>query len=209
MVAGVAMGLLKNKKADFKVLSDISGFEDAFGLMDFKVVGTDNGITAIQMDIKYKGGLTRAIFDVALEQARHGRLHILGEMRKVMSQPNPTLSPLVPKVTMIKIDPDKIGAIIGKGGATIREIIDMTKTSIDVEADGLVKIYGGPGADNARAVMWVKTLAGQIRAGDIFEGKIKRFADFGLFVELVPGTLGLVHVSNIPREKQKKLHERL
>jgi len=203
MVAGVAMGLLQKEAHDFVPLTDISGFEDAFGLMDFKVVGTDDGITAIQMDIKYKGGLSRAVFEKALEQARLARLHILGEMRKVMTAPRPTLSDLVPKVISFPVATDKIGAIIGSGGKTIREITDTTDTSIDIEPDGLVKIFGGPGAQIDLAVKWVKTLAGQIEKGTIFEGKVRRIADFGLFVELVPGFDGLLHVSNLPRDMQK------
>ncbi|MGB8367148.1 MAG: polyribonucleotide nucleotidyltransferase [Candidatus Babeliales bacterium] len=200
MVAGVAMGLLKSNDDKFITLSDIAAFEDAFGLMDFKIVGTDNGITAIQMDTKYKGGLSREIFESALEQARKGRLFILNEMKKVMSEPNPTLSDLVPKVTTIKVDTDKIGAIIGAGGKIIREIIEKTNTSIDIEPDGLVKIFGGPDSDIDFAIRWVKTLAGQIELGQKFEGKIKRITDFGMFVELIPGLDGLVHISNIPRE---------
>lgn len=203
MISGIAMGLLKSKEGKFAVLSDISGFEDAFGLMDFKVAGSEQGITAIQLDIKYKGGFPRAIFEAALEQARKGRLFILGEMRKVMSAPNPTLSDLVPKVVSFKIDTDKIGAVIGSGGKVIREIIDTTKTSIDIESDGIVKIFGGPDADLDHAVRWVKTLAGQIEKGAVYKGKVRRFADFGIFVELVPGLDGLVHVSNIPRDLQR------
>ncbi len=203
VVGGIAMGLLMNKQGKFQVLSDISGFEDAFGLMDFKVTGTDKGITAIQMDIKYKGGLAREVFESAMVQAREGRLHILGKMTAVMAKPNATMSDLVPRVTTFKIDTDKIGAVIGSGGKTIREIIEVTKTSIDIEPDGLVKIFGDVNANSALAIRWVKTLVGQIPTGEIYEGKIRRIADFGLFVELVPGMQGLVHVSNIPRDKQK------
>ncbi len=202
MVSGIAMGMLKNSDGEFRILSDISGFEDQFGLMDFKVAGTEGGITAIQMDIKYKGGLTREIFEKALEQARIGRMHIMGEMQKVMRQPNP-LSELVPKVVSFKINPEKIGAIIGTGGKIIREIIEQTGTTIDVEQDGLVKIFGGPDSKLEAAVRWVKTLAGQLTIGEIFEGKVRRIADFGVFVELVPGLDGLLHVSNIPREMQR------
>lgn len=203
MVAGVAMGLLEKTTGVFAALTDISGFEDAFGLMDFKVVGTDGGISAIQMDVKHKGGLPRNVFEQALEQARVGRLHILGEMRKVMTAPKPELSPLVPKVVTLNIIPDKIGAIIGSGGKTIREITETTKTSIDIEPDGLVKIFGGPEADIDFAIKWVKTLAGQIDKGSVFNGKVRRIVDFGMFVELVPGFDGLVHVSNIPRDLQR------
>lgn len=203
MVGGIAMGLLVNNAGTFQVLSDISGFEDAFGLMDFKVAGTRDGITAIQMDIKYKGGLKKEVFVSALEEARIGRLHILGEMEKVMSAPAAALSPLVPKVIKVKINPEKIGAIIGSGGKTIREIIAQTSTTIDVEEDGTVKIFGKTEAGLEKAVAWVKTLAGQVEPGAIFHGKVRRIADFGLFVELVPGFDGLLHVSNIPKDKQR------
>lgn len=204
MIAGVAMGLLKDsQKGDFAVLTDISGFEDAFGLMDFKVLGTDAGITAVQMDIKHKGGLERSIFEDALEQARKGRLYIMGEMRKVISEPKKELSKLVPRVATVKIEPDKIGAVIGSGGKTIREITEKTKTSIDIDQDGLVKIFGIPGAHIEQAISWVKTLTGQIERGSVYTGKIRKVADFGIFVELVPGQDGLVHVSNMPREIQK------
>lgn len=205
MVSGVAMGLLKSEKSDFTVLTDITGFEDAFGLMDFKVAGTENGITAIQMDIKYKGGLPRDVFEKALAQANKGRKHILGEMKKVMSKPSESLSDLVPQVESFKIKSDKIGAVIGSGGKVIREIIEKTGTSIDIEGDGIVRIFGQPGPDMERAVRWVKVLAGQITSGMIFEGIVKRVADFGLFIELVPGKEGLLHVSAIPREKQRSM----
>ena len=124
-------------------------------------------------------------------------------MRKVMTAPNSELSPLVPKVITVQINSDKIGAIIGSGGKTIREITETTKTSIDIEPDGLVKIFGGPEAHVDHAVKWVKTLAGQIEKGSVFNGKVRRIVDFGVFVELVPGFDGLVHVSNIPRELQR------
>lgn len=203
MVAGVAMGLLEKSPGVFASLTDINAFEDAFGLMDFKVIGTDAGITAIQMDVKHKGGLPREVFEQALEQARVGRMHILNEMRKVMTAPKETLSHLVPKVITLTINTDKIGAIIGSGGKTIREITESTGTSIDIEPNGLVKIFGGPDAQIDTAVRWVKTLAGQIEKGTVFNGKVRRIVDFGIFVELVPGLDGLVHVSNIPRELQR------
>lgn len=203
MVGGIAMGLLRNKKGELIILTDISGFEDAFGLMDFKVAGTADKITAIQMDIKHRGGLTREIFESALEQARGARSYVLDQMKKVMDKPKKELSSLVPKLITFKIVTDKIGAIIGTGGKTIREIIETTGTTIDVESDGQVKIFGGPEADLDRAVRWVKTLAGKIEKGAIYKGVVRRLADFGIFVELVPGLDGLVHVSNIPRDKQR------
>jgi polyribonucleotide nucleotidyltransferase len=204
MVGGVAMGLLRSTDGDIQVLTDINGFEDNFGLMDFKVAGTGDGITAIQMDIKYRGGFTREIFEAALEKARNGRMHILGEMRKCMSEPAKQMSELVPKVVSFKVESDKIGAIIGSGGKTIREIIDTTKVaSIDIEDDGIVKIFGTTGTSIDQATKWVKVLAGQINVGERFEGKIKRMVEFGMFVELVPGQDGLVHISMIARDKQK------
>jgi polyribonucleotide nucleotidyltransferase len=205
MVSGIAMGLLKSEKSDFTVLTDITGFEDAFGLMDFKVAGTEHGITAIQMDIKYKGGLSRPVFENALAKSNAGRIHILNEMKKVMSKPNENLSDLVPQVVTFKIKPDKIGAVIGSGGKVIREIIEKTGCSIDIEDDGMVKIFGEPGELLDRAVLWVKVLSGQINAGMVFAGTVKRVAEFGLFVELVPGKDGLLHVSGIPREQQKSM----
>ncbi|MCL4380302.1 S1 RNA-binding domain-containing protein, partial [Candidatus Dependentiae bacterium] len=206
MVSGVAMGLLQDAKSGtFQPLTDISGFEDAFGLMDFKVAGTDQGITAIQMDIKYKSGLPREVFERALAQARDGRLHILAEMRKCMAAPNPKLSALVPQIVSFKIATEKIGAVIGTGGKIIKEIIEKTGTSIDIEDDGTVRIMGGPNTQLAVATNWVKTLAGQLDIGAQYVGKIRRVADFGIFVELVPGQDGLVHISAIPREHQKTM----
>ena len=208
MVSGVAVGLLSKENdecslGEFAVLTDISGFEDAFGLMDFKVTGTEDGITAIQMDVKHKGGLPREVFEQALKQAREGRLYILDQMKKVMSKPKEQLSDLVPKVIALKVPTDKIGAIIGSGGKIIREIIDATGTNIDIDSDGTVRIYGGPGSQMDKAQEWVKVLGGQIKAGTRYDGKIKRIAEFGLFVEIVPGQDGLVHVSSIPRDKQR------
>ena len=205
MVSGIAMGLLGSSDDKFQTISDINGIEDAFGLMDFKVAGTEQGITAIQMDIKYKGGLPRAIFESALKQAKAGRHHILKEMQKVMSAPAPQLSELVPQIVSFKVPTDKIGAIIGTGGKTIREIIEKTGTTIDIESDGVVKIFGHPGPKMETAIEWVRVLGGIIKAGTVYQGKVRRIAEFGLFVELVPGVDGLVHISNIPKQKQARL----
>jgi polyribonucleotide nucleotidyltransferase len=205
MVSGVAMGLLGTPDGVFKTLTDITGTEDAFGLMDFKVAGTETGITAIQMDIKHKGGLSKQVFEAALAQAREGRLHIMQEMKKVLSAPKPELSSLVPKFVTFKVPTDKIGAIIGTGGKVIREIIEKTTTTIDIEDDGTVKVFGQPGPGLDTAVAWVRTLGGLIERGARYTGKVKRLADFGLFVEIVPGLDGLVHISAIPRAKQQYL----
>ncbi|MBA3751548.1 polyribonucleotide nucleotidyltransferase [Candidatus Dependentiae bacterium] len=201
MVSGIAMGLLMNKAGEFRILSDIAGIEDAFGLMDFKVAGTEKGITAIQMDIKHKTGLPREIFERSLAQAKIGRVHILTEMRKVMTGPNAKLSDLVPQVVAFVVPTDKIGAIIGTGGKVIRDIIDKTGTAIDIENDGTVKIFGHPGPKLDQAIGWVKTLGGQIDRGMVYHGKIKKVAEFGIFVEVAPGVDGLVHVSNMPRDR--------
>ncbi|MBA3954017.1 polyribonucleotide nucleotidyltransferase [Candidatus Dependentiae bacterium] len=202
MVSGVAMGLIQSKAGEFQVLTDIAGIEDAFGLMDFKVAGTQNGITAIQMDIKYKGGIHREIFEKALAQARVARLFILDEMRKVMTAPNAQLSELVPQIVSFKVPTDKIGAIIGSKGSVIKDIIAQTGTTIDIEEDGTVKIFGHPGPKLDQAVAWVKTLGGRIEKGTIYKGAIKKLAEFGIFVEIAPGQDGLVHVSNLPKARQ-------
>ncbi len=209
MVSGIAMGLIANDAGEFKVLSDIAGIEDAFGLMDFKVAGTDKGITAVQMDIKYKGGLERAIFEKALEQAKVGRSHILEEMRKVMTTPNPHLSQLVPHIVSFKIPKDRIGSVIGPAGKHIKEIIEKTGTTIDIEEDGLVKIFGHPGPQLDQAISWVKTLAGLVDPGMKFTGKIKKITDFGAFIEIVPGLDGLLHISNMPKDLKANYKDKL
>lgn len=202
MVSGIAMGLLQNKEGKFQVLTDIAGIEDAFGLMDFKVAGTDKGITAIQMDIKHKTGLPRPVFEIALAKSKVGREHILNEMRKVMSAPNSKLSDLVPQIVSFKVPTDKIGAIIGSGGSVIKEITHESGTSVDIEGDGTVKIFGQPGPKLDLAILWVKTLGGLIERGMVYKGRIKKLTDFGIFVEIAPGKDGLIHISNIPKSKQ-------
>jgi polyribonucleotide nucleotidyltransferase len=153
------------------------------------------------MDIKYKGGLSRDIFENALEKARIARIHILNEMSKVISVPN-KLSSLVPQIVSFKIPVDKIGAIIGSQGKNIKEIINQTGTNIDIESTGDVKIFGYPGPKLDQAALWVKTLAGQIQKGTRYTGKIKKISDFGLFIEIVPGQDGLVHISNMTKKLQ-------
>ncbi|OGB86459.1 polyribonucleotide nucleotidyltransferase [candidate division TM6 bacterium RIFCSPHIGHO2_12_FULL_38_8] len=202
MVAGIAMGLLSDSSGQFQAITDITGFEDALGLMDFKVAGTSSGITAIQMDIKYKGGLPRQVFEKALAQAKQARLFILDEMGKVMDKPNAELSPLVPKMISIQIDPNKAGAVIGSGGKIIKEIIEKTGTTIDIDGSE-VNIFGAPGSNIEQAVAWVKILADQLEPGVVLTGTIARLSDFGLFIDIAPGKSGLLHVSKISREKQQ------
>lgn len=204
MVGGIAMGLLEGEKGEFKAITDITGFEDSLGLMDFKVAGTTEGINAIQMDIKYKGGLPRNVFEKALDQAKQARLHILGEMSKVMSQPNKEMSPLVPRFYSVSIDPNKVGGVIGSGGKIIKEIIEKTGTTIDIEGSD-VNIYGKNKAGIDLAILWVKILADQVEQGMILNGEIARIAEFGLFVDIAPGKAGLVHISKIPRDMQNQM----
>jgi polyribonucleotide nucleotidyltransferase len=205
MVGGVAMGLIRDSKDNLHVLTDILGMEDALGLMDFKVVGSERGILAFQLDIKDKMGLTRELLINALEHARVARLHILGEMKKVMTAPRAELSRLAPRVTSFKVPSDKIGLIIGPGGKNIKEIIAQTGTQIDIEDDGTVKIYSKTGDGAAEAENWIRVLCGDIEIGSIFNGTVKRVADFGLIVELVSGKEGMVHISTIARSKQNSL----
>lgn len=208
MISGVAMGLLRDSSSNYYVLTDILGDEDAFGLMDFKVTGTSKGIMAFQLDIKDKVGLPREVFARALEQAKQGRLHILNEMQKVLSEPRKQLSVNAPRVLYFKVPTDKIGAIIGPSGKVIKEIIAKTGTQIDISDDGGVKIYSKESAQAKEAEAWVKILAGDIEIGSTFDGIIRRIAEFGLFVELVPGKEGLVHVSTIARSRQHDLERK-
>lgn len=205
MVGGIAMGLMRDSSDKMHVLTDILGMEDAFGLMDFKVAGTEKGILAFQLDIKDKMGLPRELFIDALNRARTARLHILGEMKKVLAAPRAELSPLAPRVTAFKVPQDKIGLIIGPAGKNIKEIIARTGTQIDIEDDGTVKIYSKTGDGAAEAEAWIKTLCGDIDMGSEFNGVIKRIAEFGLIVELVGGKEGMVHISTIARSKQNDL----
>jgi len=205
MVSGIAMGLMKDTSGKFHILTDILGSEDALGLMDFKVTGTDKGIMAVQMDVKSKAGLTRDVLHKALEQARAARVHILDTMKSVLATPRKELSDYAPRVSSFKVDPDKIGAIIGPGGKNIKEITAQTEAQIDINDEGIVRIYSSRSEDAKRAEQWVKTLVGDIEVGTVFDGIIRRVAEFGFFVELVPGKDGLVHVSSIAREKQRQV----
>lgn len=205
MVSGVAMGLMKDTSGKFHILTDILGTEDALGLMDFKITGTARGISAVQMDVKSAAGLTKEVLHKALEQAREARLHILDAMKQVLDAPRKDLSELAPRVASFRVDPDKIGAIIGPGGKTIKEITQTTDTQIDIDDEGIVRIYSSKSEAAKQAEQWVKTLVGDIAVGTVFDGIVRRVAEFGLFVELVPGKDGLVHISSIARDKQRAL----
>jgi polyribonucleotide nucleotidyltransferase len=206
-VAGVAMGLVKEGD-DFAVLTDILGDEDHLGDMDFKVAGTEDGITALQMDIKIQG-ITREIMSKALEQAQDARLHILGEMNKVLSAPREEMSEWAPTIMTIKIDPDKIRDVIGKGGAVIRAITEETGASVDIENDGTVRIASVDGASGKEARRRIELITADVEVGRVYEGKVARLMDFGAFVTILPGKDGLVHISQISNERVEKVSDKL
>ena len=202
-VAGIAMGLIKEGDR-FAVLSDILGDEDHLGDMDFKVAGTEDGVTSLQMDIKI-AGITPEIMEVALKQARDGRNHILGEMAKALGVPRPEMRETVPRVTTIHIPTDKIGAVIGGGGKTIREITERTGTKIDIQDDGTVKIASTDAMASQRAVDWIRGLTASPEVGTIYEGKVARIVDFGAFVNILGNIDGLCHISEISNERVGKV----
>jgi polyribonucleotide nucleotidyltransferase len=194
-VAGVAMGLVKGEDR-FVVLTDIAGIEDAMGDLDFTVAGTAAGVTALQMDIKVKG-ITLEIMDQALKQAHEGRIFILGKMHETISESRPEMSRFAPRMYRIQINPEKIGAVIGPGGKTIRSIIDETKATIDIEDDGSVYIGSSDEAGARRAIAMVEGLTKEVEVGQIYTGKVTRIMPFGAFVEILPNKEGLVHISEL------------
>ncbi len=206
-VAGVAMGLVKEGER-FAVLTDILGDEDHLGDMDFKVAGTATGVTALQMDIKING-ITPEIMKVALEQAKAGRLHILGEMNKVLDKARPEMSEWAPTIVTIKIDPEKIRDVIGKGGSVIRQITEETGATIDIENDGTVKIASVDGASGREAQRRIEMITADVEVGRIYEGKVVRLMDFGAFVAILPGRDGLVHISQISDERVERVSDKL
>jgi len=194
-VAGIAMGLVKEKDK-VVILSDILGDEDHSGDMDFKVAGTSNGVTALQMDIKI-AGVSRAIMEKALEQARTGRLHILGEMAKAIEAPRQDYSPYAPRLIAIKINPEKIGAVIGPGGKVIRQIQEETGTTVEISDDGTVKVFATDGDKAKAAIEMIEGITAEAEVGKIYEGKVVQMRDFGVFVQILPNLDGLVHVSEL------------
>ncbi len=206
-VAGVAMGLVLDGE-DFAVLTDILGDEDHLGDMDFKVAGTETGVTALQMDIKIQG-ITEQIMETALDQARDARLYILGEMNKVIGKSREDVSENAPAMVTIKIDPDKVRDVIGKGGATIRAMTEETGASIDLEDDGTVTIFGEDAASRDAAVARIEAITAEAEVGQIYQGKVVKIADFGAFVNILPGKDGLVHISQIAKERVEKVTDYL
>ena len=206
-VAGIAMGLVKEGN-DFVVLSDILGDEDHLGDMDFKVAGTANGISALQMDIKIQG-ITEEIMKVALAQAKAGRLHILGEMANALTAPRGELSEFVPRLLTIKIHPDKIREVIGKGGSVIQAITKETGTQIDIQDDGTITIASVNGAAGQAAKARIEQITSDVEPGRIYEGKVAKIMDFGAFVTILPGKDGLVHVSQISNDRVERVGDAL
>lgn len=204
-VAGIAMGLIKEGE-EVCVLSDILGDEDHLGDMDLKVAGTKTGVTALQMDIK-TGGITREIMREALYQARDARLYILKLMDSVISEPRPSISAYAPRIVTLKINKDRIRDVIGPGGKMIRSIIEETGVKIEVEDDGTVAIASADEAQMQRAVEWVQRLTAEPEVGKIYKGKVKKIVDFGAFVEILPGTEGLVHISQLDRTRVKRVSD--
>jgi len=206
-VAGVAMGLVL-EGSRYKVITDILGDEDHLGDMDFKVAGTATGVTALQMDIKVDS-ITPEIMKVALQQAQEGRLHILGEMNKVIAAPRAKMSEWAPSIITLKIDPEKIRDVIGKGGAVIRQITEETGTTIDIENDGTVKIASVSGAAGREALRRIELITADVEVGRIYEGRVARLMDFGAFVTILPGRDGLVHISQISDERVERVGDKL
>jgi polyribonucleotide nucleotidyltransferase len=206
-VAGIAMGLIKEGDR-YAVLSDIMGDEDHLGDMDFKVAGTKDGITALQMDIKIDG-ITSEIMRKALEQAKAGRLHILGKMAEALSAPRLEMSDYAPRIISFNIDPSKIRDVIGKGGTTIRAITEETGASIDLSDDGLVKVASVDREAGDEARRRIEAIIAEVEVGKIYEGKVARLMDFGAFVTVLPGKDGLVHISQISDEHVEKVSDKL
>ncbi|HEX6280457.1 MAG TPA: polyribonucleotide nucleotidyltransferase [Pyrinomonadaceae bacterium] len=206
-VAGVAMGLVMEGK-QYAILSDIAGAEDHYGDMDFKVTGTSEGITALQMDIKV-AGINAMILQEALEQAKKGRMHILGIMEQAIAEPREDISPYAPRIITMKIHPDKIRDVIGKGGSVIRSITEETGAKIDIEDDGTISIATADGEAAQAAIARIKSLTAEAEVGETYLGTVSRIVDFGAFVEIMPGLDGLLHISEIAEHRVKDVRDEL
>ena len=205
-VAGIAMGLISEPGRGIAVLSDILGLEDHLGDMDFKVAGTPTGITGFQLDVKI-GGVGTAILRGALEQARQGRLFILEKMASVLATPRTQLSMHAPRIITIRINPDKIREVIGPGGKVIRGIIEKTGANIDIEDDGRINIASADEQAARAAIELIRGITAEAEIGKIYRGKVKKITDFGAFVEILPGTDGLVHISQIAEQRIKSVSD--
>jgi len=206
-VAGIAMGLIKEGK-DIAILSDILGDEDGFGDMDFKVCGTQEGVTALQMDIKIEG-LSQDIMEKALHQAKVGRLHILEKMKEALSQNREDISPYAPRIHQMTIDKEKIRDVIGTGGKVIRGIIEKTGVKMDINDDGVINIASANGEALQQAIQIVTDIVTDPEVGKVYKGKVIKLMDFGAFVEILPGKEGLVHISEIAAERVENVADYL
>ncbi|MBP6889648.1 MAG: polyribonucleotide nucleotidyltransferase [Candidatus Moranbacteria bacterium] len=205
-VAGIAMGVITGKDGSYKVLSDIQGLEDHYGDMDFKVAGTKDGITAMQMDVKIDG-LTPAMLQGALAQAKAGRLFIMDRMLSTISEPRTEMSPYAPRIITLHINPEKIRDVIGPGGKMINQIIDETGVSIDIEDDGSVFITSADETSAKKAVEWVLNITREVKAGELFQGRVTRIMNFGAFAEVLPNQEGLVHISELADERVERVED--
>jgi len=206
-VAGVALGLLQ-EGPEYLILTDIQGLEDAVGDMDFKVAGSEVGITAIQLDVKISG-LTREILREALEKARLGRLFILSKIQEVLPAPRPELSPHAPHILIFSVPPEKIGEVIGTGGKNIRKITDETGAKVDIEDDGRIFVTTENAEAARKAQTMIRNLIREVEIGKIYRGKVKRLMSFGALVEILHGKVGLLHISEIPDSRGKNVHQLL
>jgi len=204
--AGIALGLMKDKEGNYKILTDIQGPEDRHGDMDFKIAGTKNGVTAIQMDVKIEG-ISEKILREALEQGKKARIQILEKIKEVLEKPRPELSPFAPRILTIQINPEKIREVIGPGGKVINEIIAECGVSIDVEETGKIFVTAEKEEAAKKAIAWIKNITREIKVGEIFQGKVKRILDFGAFVEILPGQEGLLHISQISPLRVKRVED--
>jgi polyribonucleotide nucleotidyltransferase len=207
-VAGIAMGLMIDHEnpENYVILSDIQDAEDYAGDMDFKVAGTKDGITALQMDIKVKG-ISPSIMSLALEQAKDSRMHIMEKMLEVIAEPKPEVSQYAPRITKLTINPEKIREVIGKGGETIQKITAETGVEIDIEDSGLILIYSEDQAKADAAKEWIESITAEAEIGKTYNGKVIRVMDFGAFVEIMPGKEGLVHVSQFSDARVENVHD--
>jgi len=205
--AGIAVGLAASEGLkDWKVLTDIQGPEDHHGDMDFKVAGTSEGITAIQMDVKI-AGINKEIMKEVLERAKKARLEILATMKKTIAGPRLNLSPYAPRIMILQINPDKIREVIGPGGKVINEIIAQTGVQIDIEDSGQVFITAEKEESGQKALSWIKSIVREVAVGEIFEGKVKRILEFGAFVEILPGQEGLIHISKLSKKRVRRVED--
>ena len=204
-ISGIAMGLVTDKDK-YKILTDIQALEDFYGDMDFKVAGSDSGVTAIQLDVKIDG-LTLDMVKEIFDREKEGRKFILDKMLKEMPKSREEISKYAPKVEVLKIPPKKIGEVIGTGGKTINRIIDETAAAIDIEDDGTVRITGSTEESVQKAVKWIEALTHEVKPGEVYEGKVKRVMSFGAFVEILPGKEGMVHISQLATHRVEDINK--